>query len=158
MEKETTSERLKKYMKMHNLKQVDILEKAKPYAKEYGIKLNKNDLSQYVSGKVEPGQNKTFILSKALNINPAWLMGYDVEMKENTDTETIKKPALTKPETTLLTNYNKLNNIGQNEASKRVEELTYIDKYKKVPEHLQVVAAHLDGELTDEVKKFIEDF
>lgn len=49
---------------------------------------------------------------------------------------------LTKSEEILLSNYNKLNNIGQHEASKRVEELTYIDKYKKEKEHLILKAAH----------------
>ena len=64
-----------------NLKQVDILNLAAPYSKKYGIKLNKNDLSQYVSGKVEPGQNKLYILGLALNVNEAWLMGFDVPME-----------------------------------------------------------------------------
>ncbi len=54
MKKYTTSYRLKQIMSDLNLKQVDILNLAAPYSKKYGIKLNKNDLSQYVSGKVEP--------------------------------------------------------------------------------------------------------
>ena len=62
MKKYTTSYRLKQIMSDLNLKQVDILNLAAPYSKKYGIKLNKNDLSQYVSGKVEPGQNKLYIL------------------------------------------------------------------------------------------------
>lgn len=37
---------------------------------------------------------------------------------------------LSQKETALLSNFNKLNDIGQHEASKRVEELSYIDKYK----------------------------
>ncbi len=78
MKKVTTSQRLKEIMKEKNLKQVDILELAKPYCKKYNIKLNKNDLSQYVSGKVEPGQYKLTILGHALNVSEAWLMGYDV--------------------------------------------------------------------------------
>ena len=43
---------------MKGLKQIDILEKSKLYSEDSDIFLNKNDLSQYVSGKVEPGQNK----------------------------------------------------------------------------------------------------
>lgn len=82
MKKQTTSERLQAYMDMYNLRQVDILEMAKPHTHKYNIKLNKNDLSQYVSGKVEPGQGKVFILSKALNADPAWIMGLDVPMRE----------------------------------------------------------------------------
>lgn len=85
MEKVTTSERLKYYMKANNIKQTDILKKAIPYCKKYNIKLGKNDLSQYVSGKVEPGQKKLTVISKALDINPVWLMGYDVPMNLNSN-------------------------------------------------------------------------
>lgn len=49
---------------------------------------------------------------------------------------------LSKTEQSLLANYNKLNDIGQHEASKRIEELTYIEKYKKEKEHLILKAAH----------------
>lgn len=42
--------------------------------------MGKSDISQYVSGKVEPGQDKLTILGLALNVSEAWLMGYDVPM------------------------------------------------------------------------------
>lgn len=83
MKSENTSLRLKKILFERSLKQVDILELAKPYCVKYGIKLNKNDLSQYVSGKVEPGQDKLSILGLALNVSEAWLMGYDVPMSRD---------------------------------------------------------------------------
>ena len=74
----TTAQRLEQVMKNRNMRQVDILNAAEPYCKKYGIKLGKNDMSQYVSGKVEPGQDKLTILGLALNVSEAWLMGYDV--------------------------------------------------------------------------------
>lgn len=80
MEKETTSNRLRKIMSERNLRQVDILNLAVPYCEKYNVKLNKSDLSQYCSGKTEPNQDKLFILGEALNVNEAWLMGYDVPM------------------------------------------------------------------------------
>lgn len=83
MKKYNTSDRLKQIMNKKCLKQVDILNLAAPYCKKYNIKLNKNDLSQYVSGKVEPGQNKLYILGLALNVGEAWLMGFDVPMDKN---------------------------------------------------------------------------
>lgn len=85
MNKSNTSLRLKEIMRLRNLKQVDILKLCEPYCNEYGIKLNKNDLSQYVSGKVQPGQDKLSILAYALNVNEVWLMGYDVDMSLETD-------------------------------------------------------------------------
>lgn len=78
MKELTTSDRLKQIMSERGLKQVDILEACKPYCERYGVQLKKNDLSQYVSGKVEPKQDKLSILGMALNVNEVWLMGYNV--------------------------------------------------------------------------------
>ena len=75
----TTSDRIKQAMNSSNLKQVDIVNKAKSLEKETGIKLSKTDLSQYVNGKVTPGQKKLYILAKILNVSEAWLLGYDVD-------------------------------------------------------------------------------
>ena len=83
MKKYTTSDRLKQLLNERNLKQTDILKAAEPFCKMFGIKLNKNDLSQYVNGKVIPKQRKLTILSMALNVDEAWLMGYDVPMSLN---------------------------------------------------------------------------
>ncbi len=73
-----TAERLKSIMEEKNLKQIDILNLCLPYCELYDVKMNKSDLSQYVSGKVEPSQDKLVILGMALNVNETWLMGYDV--------------------------------------------------------------------------------
>lgn len=78
MKKFSTADRLNQIMKTRNLRQVDILRAAEPFCKKYGVKLGKNDMSQYVSGKVEPGQDKLTILGLALSVSEAWLMGYDV--------------------------------------------------------------------------------
>ena len=78
MEKTSTSIRLKQLMSERNLRQVDILEACKPYSDRFGIQIQKSDLSQYVSGKTEPKQDKLSILGMALGVNEAWLMGYDV--------------------------------------------------------------------------------
>ena len=80
-----TSKRLKQLMEGMHLKQVDILNMARPICIEYGIKLSKTDLSQYVSGKVEPGAEKLTVLAKALGVQETWLMGYDVDMKKQND-------------------------------------------------------------------------
>ena len=82
MKRENTAIRLKQLMQERSLKQVDILEMTKPYCAKYDVKMNKSDLSQYVSGKVEPNQDKLFVLSRALRVNEAWLMGFDVEKEK----------------------------------------------------------------------------
>lgn len=83
----TTSERLNFLLKERNLKQVDILNLAEPYCKKFGVTLTKVDLSQYISGKYEPKQVKLNILALALNVNEAWLMGYDVPMQRNNNND-----------------------------------------------------------------------
>lgn len=75
---ENTSVRLKQLMAERHLKQIDIVNLCKPYCQQYNVKLNKSDLSQFVSGKVEPGQWKLTVLGLALDVSEAWLMGLDV--------------------------------------------------------------------------------
>lgn len=83
MRESTISERLKYLMDCYNLKQSDILKMTEPFQKKYKIKIGRNDLSQYISGKVNPGSKKLAILGLALNVNEAWLMGFDVPMKKD---------------------------------------------------------------------------
>lgn len=83
MKEISTADRLKQIMNERRLKQVDILEACKPYCMKYNVKLNKNDLSQYVSGKVIPKQDKLSILAMALKVNEVWLMGYDVPSEQD---------------------------------------------------------------------------
>ena len=83
MKNVTTAQRLRQIMDAKGMRQVDILKAAEPYCARYGVKLNKNDLSQYVSGKVEPGQDKLTILGLALGVSEAWLMGFDVSMERS---------------------------------------------------------------------------
>ena len=54
------------------MKQVDIIERT-------GI--NKGALSSYLSGRYLPKQDNIYKLAKALDVNPAWLMGLDVPME-----------------------------------------------------------------------------
>ena len=74
---ETTQKRLLTAMSFRNLKQVDLVNKT-------GI--SKVVISGYVNGTFNPKQKNIYLLAQALNISPAWLMGYDVPMeleKEN---------------------------------------------------------------------------
>lgn len=77
MEKTNTAARLKEIMTEKNLKQIDILNLVKPYCEMYGVKMNKSDISQYVSGKVAPSQDKLVVLGMALDVSESWLMGMD---------------------------------------------------------------------------------
>nr|WP_302594493.1 hypothetical protein [uncultured Acetatifactor sp.] len=123
MKKENTASRLNKIMAERNLRQVDILECVKPFCIKYDIKMNKSDLSQYVSGKVEPSQEKLVVLGMALNVSEAWLMGFDVPMER---TASIKESS---PK--IMQYYELLNDIGKYEATKQVKLLTEVPRYLK---------------------------
>ena len=75
---ESVAARLGYIMKQRGLKQVDVLALAQPYCKKYGVSLGKTALSQYITGKFQPGQDRLQILGLALNVSEAWLMGFDV--------------------------------------------------------------------------------
>lgn len=94
--KVTTAERLREIMAERNLKQADILDITKPFCERYQVKLGKGSISQYLSGYAAPGQAKLFVLAKALNVNEAWLMGYDVprERADSDSSGAIPFPAL----------------------------------------------------------------
>lgn len=170
---QNTSVRLKQIMQERNLRQVDLLEMVKPFCEKYNVKINKSDLSQYVSGKVKPGQEKLSMLGMALNINETWLMGYDVPKEKQFRLE---KSTLSSEEITLLERFNTLNKVGKKEANKRIEELTYINKYiendnvinlpkkekqiweEEGKEHLMPIASHdREGKFTEEDYKHDDD-
>lgn len=97
MKVSNTAARLRSLMNERGIRQVDILTASKPFCEKYGVKLAKNDLSQYVNGKVEPGQEKLPILGLALNVSEAWLMGYDVSQSRD-DTSALPSNIIPMPE------------------------------------------------------------
>ena len=66
------ADRLRYSLKMRGLKQVDLVEKT-------GI--SQSAISQYLSGKVKPKQDKIYLMAKALNVSELWLMCYDNTLK-----------------------------------------------------------------------------
>ena len=95
MKKSNPQERLKLIMEEKNLRQVDLLNKCMPYCKKYNVRLGRNDISQYVSGKAEPTQIRLSILAEALNVTETWLMGYDVEREPTFQFSTLEKELIT---------------------------------------------------------------
>ena len=71
--KESFASRLRKAMEIRDMKQADLVEKTG---------LAKSAISQYYSGIYEPKQKALYKIAKALDVNEAWLMGYDVPMEE----------------------------------------------------------------------------
>lgn len=67
----TTRERLYEAMAYNGIRPIDLSEKSG---------LTRGAISQYLSGKVTPKQDKIFILAQALNVSASWLMGKEVPM------------------------------------------------------------------------------
>jgi len=130
VKKENTASRLKKLINERKLRQVDILTACLPYCQKYDVKMNKSDISQYLSGKAEPNQDKLFILGSALNVSEAWLMGYDVPM------ERAKSYIISGSSSKLLHLYHDLNSRGKERLIDTAAEMTfnplYNDNYQKV--------------------------
>ena len=80
---EPCSVRIRKALSIRNMRQADLCEKA-------GI--SKSTLSEYLKGRYVPKQDKTFLIAQALNVDPVWLMGYDVPMEKQAQPETKKVP------------------------------------------------------------------
>ena len=94
MLKFTTADRLKQLMDLRGLRQIDVVHLCEPYCKIHKVKMGRNAISQYVSGKVIPRQNALYILGQALNVSEAWLMGADVPMEKDPH-DTLPSPDIT---------------------------------------------------------------
>ncbi len=47
--------------------------------------ITKSQISHYINGYCEPKQDKFYLIANALNVDYAWLMGYDVPMDRETE-------------------------------------------------------------------------
>lgn len=65
------------------LKQALVIRNIKPIELSEATKIPKSAISQYMSGYTKPKQDRIFSICKVLQINEAWLLGYDVPMEKN---------------------------------------------------------------------------
>ena len=66
--------RLKSIMKDRKITQTEL-------AKRTGIR--QSSISDWLNDRYEPKQDKVYIIAKALNVSPAWLLGYDENIPTN---------------------------------------------------------------------------
>ena len=64
--------RIRRALSIRGMRQYELCEKTK---------IPKSAISQYISGAFEPKQDRVFLIAQALNVDPVWLMGYDVPME-----------------------------------------------------------------------------
>lgn len=110
-------------------------------AKKVGV--TKSTIQRYENGKINTIKIPVVeSIAMALNVNPSWIVGKSNDME---------LPTQKIPE--IVQYYDMLNDIGKHEATKRVEELTYIPQYT-----IEIKAAHNDHEKEPgEVEKMKED-
>ena len=111
---EKCASRIRKALSIRGMRQHELCEKTK---------IPKSAISQYISGAFEPKQDRVFLIAQALNVDPVWLMGYDVPME--TKVEPLKKKdSPSKPELT--------------EGEKMM-----LDLFRQIPEDRQEAALEL---------------
>jgi transcriptional regulator with XRE-family HTH domain len=100
---ESCGQRIAKALNIREMKQTELCKLAK---------VPKSSLSLYLSGAYEPKQNRIYDMAKVLNVNEAWLMGYDVPMERQ-------------------------KNISNDKADLTEGEKVLLDLFKQVPEENQ---------------------
>lgn len=90
--KEKCSVRLAKALAIRGMKQSELCEKTK---------IPKSAISQYLSGLFEPKQDRLHIIAQAMDVDPVWLMGFDVPMEKG-NKGSPSEPVLTEGEQMLL--------------------------------------------------------
>ncbi|HBI9290803.1 TPA: helix-turn-helix domain-containing protein [Staphylococcus aureus] len=114
--------------------------------------IGRNSISDYLNGKYEAKQDKVFELAKALNVNEAWLMGFDISKNrkiENNDITSIYNK-LTPPRQNNVLNYA---NSQLDEQNSKGDNVVDINSYKqdKTPVNVNgCVSAGVGERLHDE--------
>lgn len=85
---------------------------------------DKTSIAKIEAGKVDLPQSKILAFSKALNVTPSFLLNSDSDKPESN--QLVDNPAFFNR---MLKYLELLNSKGKEEASKRIEELTYIPEY-----------------------------
>lgn len=126
MQRSSTSQRLKQIMLERNLRQVDILEKSKPYQRELGVKMGRSALSQYVTGKSKPDDKKLTLLSQTLDVSETWLMGYDAPKERDNNSSFHPTPDET-PQYKMIQRKAKSLSVSDQERLLQLMDLTFQD-------------------------------
>lgn len=74
---ETCGKRISKALALRDMKQTELCALAK---------IPKGSLSLYVNDAYEPKQDRLYVMAEILDVDPVWLMGYDVPMEREKKT------------------------------------------------------------------------
>ncbi|MGU8570488.1 helix-turn-helix domain-containing protein [Clostridium perfringens] len=151
------SERIKEGLALREMKQADLVNIS-------GI--SKGALSSYISGTYEPKQRNIYKIAKALNVNEAWLMGYDVPLERTENSINSSEINLSTEEKQHIEDLRKLNDLGKDKVFSYTKDLLEMSKYSLDTEFAAtlienqktpyLVACH-DDNLTDEEKALMNE-
>lgn len=130
MQKRIFTKNLNSYIENSGKTQLEI-------AKSIGV--SPQTFNTWCKGIAIPRMGKVQALADYFHINKSDLI------EENHNQDDVPK---------IIQHYNKLNDLGKNEATKRVEELTYLPQYT---DSALLDAAHAYSGKSEEEKKFDED-
>lgn len=71
---ESCSQRIRKALSARNMTQSELCRRTK---------IATSAMSEYIKGLYDPKQDKIYIMAQALNVDPVWLMGFDVPMEKD---------------------------------------------------------------------------
>ena len=79
----TIAKRISEGLSMRGIKQADLVA---------ATGIGKSSISTYLSGEYEPKQKNIYKIAQALDVNEAWLMGYDVSPERQSFSSNSKDP------------------------------------------------------------------
>ena len=100
-------------------------------AQRLGLK-SKSTIYRYMNAEMAPKIPTVKYVSEIFNVNPVWLMGYDVPIERDTSNIQYDENTLRHIE-----NYNKLNDLGKQTADIYIEGLTEVPKFTEKKETSQ---------------------
>jgi transcriptional regulator with XRE-family HTH domain len=141
----TFGNKLNKARKIKRLTQKQLAEK---------IGAKHNSISDWENDKNKPDPDTIELICDALDISANYLLGTgDPQSLLSPEALEIAQAYENAPLKT-----KKLIKLALDLNGIKESNITSLPKEKEIPEHLETVAAHLDGDLTEEVKNFIDKF
>ena len=70
---ESCAKRIRKALSIRNMTQSELCRRTK---------IATSAMSEYIKGLYDPKQDKIYIMAQALDVDPVWLMGFDVPMEK----------------------------------------------------------------------------
>ena len=134
---ESCGKRIKKALSLRGMTQAELCRL---------LKIPKATLSQYVSDVYEPKEDRTRAIARVLNVDPLWILGYNVPM--NADAPSLSDQDLTEAERAWLNLYRTLS------PEHRTTFVTLIESFDNLPDPVrQMLFASMQAAISSQNKK-----